>query len=144
MKHILDKLDAVTGLSRAAGRFAKALDDSRALVPRPPQSIGAFVDKVKAHAPKDVPDTAGTALGAVAGAIVWKEHRVLGLVAGASVGRNLPALLKPELRRLATVNLGVTGTAVLGSLALKGHPVVGFLGGALIGGGIAYATGWRK
>lgn len=71
---------------------------------------------------------------AVAGAILWHKHPILGLVAGGSVANNFYALQHPETKQQALANLGTSGLSVAGALLWEDHPLLGFLAGQLIGG----------
>ena len=142
-----DAVSSISGAKRAASRFANVLggEDVTALVPakaRP--TFAEYMSKAKEGAPSDVRDTAGTAIGAAAGAILPRNHRVLGFVGGASLGRNVPALISAGHRRDALCNMGQTGAAVAGSLLLSGAPIAGFALGYLAGGAAIYFGGFRK
>lgn len=102
-------------------------------------SLGEFFSRINAERQKDVPDGIGTIAGAVAGGyLLRKEHPLLGIIGGASLGRNAPALLNPGMRSEALRNLVTTGGGLAGSLYAKKHPLIGFLLGALAGGTAAY------
>jgi hypothetical protein len=153
----LTGVDSITGVSRNIAR----LDDVLSQVSKPPVPV-MTADGASPSPPvpqpleglrkafsalrsseRDVPDTKLTAVGAVAGAVFWSEHRVLGLVGGASLARNLPALVNGDTRKFAARNMMTTGGGVLGSLALPSRPVLGFAVGTLAGGGAAYYLGLR-
>lgn len=137
----LKGIDAVTGVRRNIARITDVLGATptatAALTTTRPSSTVEFLSSVHGFE-NDVPDDIGTIAGSAVGAVIWKKHRVLGAVAGASAGRNLPALLHPEHRRSALCNMGVTGAGVLGSLLLPGTPAVGFIVGWLAGGAAVY------
>ena len=110
----------------------------------PPRSLKEFVTglSLKRVTHPDITNGIGTVAGIVAGGMYYRKSRVLGTIGGASLGRNLPALLlRPEHRRLAVANMGTTGAAIVGSRLLKKWPVVGFVLGWL--GGNAIATRLR-
>ncbi|HVO22491.1 MAG TPA: hypothetical protein VMW56_02565 [Candidatus Margulisiibacteriota bacterium] len=142
-------LNSVIGYERSAARIASILgaaspSPSTAMVPSKKQySLKAYLDELKATAPDDVKDGLGTAAGAAAGYLFVKKHRFLGAIAGASLGRNVPALLDPEQRHLALRNLGITSAGLIGSLTVPKHPVIGFVLGWLAGGAATYAAGLK-
>lgn len=72
-------------------------------------------------------------IGAAAGALLWKEHRVLGLLGGLAAGSAVPSLLVKEERVDALCRLGVATLATVGSLSMPKHPVVGFVLGSVLG-----------
>ncbi len=123
----LKGIDAVTGVRRSIARITDVLGAT---------PTAEFLKSV--HGYEDVPDDIGTIAGGAIGAVVWKKHRVLGAIAGSSIGRNTPALLHAEHRRSALCNMGVTGAGVLGSLLMPGTPAVGFIVGWLAGGAAVY------
>ena len=128
----MDKIESATSAKRSLARVADILG----AVPEPvrPSSFQDFLRRMSITAPRDVPDGYRTVGGAVAGAFLWRNHRALGLIGGASVGRNLPALLHPTDRKIALTNMAVTGTAIFSSLSLPRHPRIGFILGWLAGG----------
>lgn len=71
----------------------------------------------------------------VAGAMGWKKHRVLGFLAGESLGQNTYRLYRGQGgdRVRALTNMGMTGAAVAGSLLWKKHPFWGFVAGLAAG-----------
>ncbi len=76
-------------------------------------------------------------VGAVAGAVLWKKHPILGLIGGHAVGSNAGALLRGGYeRKQALYMVGVEGAAIYGSLKYKRHPILGFLGGGLAGAAV--------
>ena len=138
----LSGFDAIA--KRGAARLADVLGTTTALVPHEQRdSFVAFLKNIKNQAPPDVEDGWHTAVGALAGGVLWGRsgHPYLGLIGGASAGRNLPALVyQPDKRRLALSNLGITSAGVLGSLAVPKHRVLGFILGWLAGGAVTYAA----
>lgn len=136
----LKGIDAVTGVRRSIARITDVLGATptatAALTTTRPSTTAEFLKSV--HGYEDVPDDIGTIAGGAIGAVVWKKHRVLGAIAGSSIGRNTPALLHAEHRRSALCNMGVTGAGVLGSLLMPGTPAVGFIVGWLAGGAAVY------
>ena len=106
--------------------------DAPALTKRTPPTSDADALAQRAVA---IEDSRGAAVGAVAGAVFWKKHRILGAIGGAMVGASAPALMNANERETAIYNLGHAGAAVGGSLLWKQHPIWGFLAGT-IGAGI--------
>jgi hypothetical protein len=136
----MNPVESATSAKRTLARLADVLGN----VPAPvqPESFQDYLRRLSLNAPPDVSDGVGTIAGAAAGAYGWKGHRWLGAIGGASLGRNLPALLlKPTERGMAFSNMGVTASAIFGSLSLPGSPKLGFILGWLIGG---MATGFVK
>lgn len=79
---------------------------------------------------------AASIAGAIAGAVLWKQHRVLGLFSGgtaAAVASSL-ALSKGKDWPDAVQRLGTTAGSVGGSLMWPRHPILGFLAGGLVTG----------
>jgi len=72
-----------------------------------------------------------------------RGHGVLGAIAGASLGRNLPSLTNASERKHALLNIGETGFAVAVSAASKRHPIMGFVLGKLVASAVTYFTGLR-
>jgi len=131
------KADSIVGAQQTIARVANVLG-ADGVVPARPRSLAEFLTQIKQQAPNDVKDGIGTIAGAAAGAILWGEHRVLGGIGGASLGRNVPALFRPHERRMAFCNMGVTASGVLGSLMLPQYPKMGFILGWLVGGLAVY------
>lgn len=132
MREYIKKADQITGASRSLARLSHVLGaDTPATNP---SSTAQFLRDIGASRPRGVEDGIGTLFGAVAGGYAYRSnHPFLGVLGGASVGRNVPALLKPELRKEAIGNLATTAAAVYGSLRWKTHPVLGYLLGAIVG-----------
>ena len=82
--------------------------------------------------------TVRTLGGGVLGGYLWKDHRVLGFLGGATVAECLPSLLDETTRKQAVSSLAIQGVAIGGSLAWKGHPILGYVAGMLVGGAIVY------
>jgi hypothetical protein len=90
---------------------------------------------------RDVPDGLGTVLGAVAGGYLMRsKHPYLGVIGGASLGRNLPVLFRAGDKRPAWRNVITTGGGVAGSMLMPGRPILGFLLGAAVAG---YGAHWK-
>jgi hypothetical protein len=108
-KKYLDRFSRATGAQQSVARLSDVLGDSGG------SSLSKFLKDAKADAPPDVEDGVGTVVGVVAGAVVGNRyggHWVLGAIGGASLGRNLPALLDPSMQRTALCNMGGTAAAI--------------------------------
>ena len=84
--------------------------------------------------PKMLAEFGGAAAGGVAGALLWKKHRVLGAFAGMAVGGTAvtAGAGTPSERNHALIKLGfITPAAVAGSLLWKKHPVWGYIIGTI-------------
>lgn len=145
-KKYINGIEAIAGAKRSTARLADVLgaDTTALAVSAEPSSTRDFLRAVKAEAPPDVTDGIGTIAGLGAGIVLFPEHRVLGAIGGASLGRNIPALLKSEERNLAIANMGQTGAAIAGSRLCHNRPVLGFFLGWLAGGAAIYFGGFRK
>lgn len=140
-------LSSIPGVSQQANRLATILGvDKAPPAPAPPSAMASFLSNLRTEATPDIRDGVGTLAGGVAGLILGMRHKhpVLGAIAGASVGRNGPALLKPYDRRLALLNMGETGGAILGAKMFPRHPVWGFLIGYVATSATVAAAGWRR
>lgn len=135
---VLGAQDTGSRLSRIVGVDAAPV--APAAPAAKPSTLAEFMRDLRTQTPDNIPDTAGTAVGLAAGAFLWKRHRFLGAIGGASLGRNLPALLKPEHRWSAIRNLLTTGAGVGGSLLAPRNRIVGFVLGSLAGGLATYFT----
>ncbi len=138
----IEGIDAVVGMSRLRHRASVV---GEALSPTPSSSSLAL-----AAYPNEVRDGVQTLVGAVLGGTLWHKHRVLGMIAGASLGTNVPALASSETRRDAACNLAQTHAGVLLALALDRSnvsPLMRFIGFGVgyVGVGAAlYRSGLRK
>lgn len=139
----MNKALSIIGTDRAAARLSNVIG-AGGVAPMSGSSMSSFLSELRATAPTDVKDGIGTLAGGVAGALYFKKHRVLGGIAGASLGRNLPALLKPAERNAALCNLGATGTGLLGARFFPKHPVIGFIAGLVAGETVIHFGGWRR
>ena len=128
------KLDKALGTSRILGRVTTVLGaDAPApaaiapAVPAQGSTMKELMAKINAARPRDVKDGAGTLIGAVGGMYIGNryDHKWLGLIGGASLGRNVPAMLHANDRKYAQKNLLETGGGVAGALLAKK-----FFGGA--------------
>lgn len=147
IKGFLNKAKDASGVKQFKGRVSTVLGDAppQQALTKPAGSTGDFLRSV-GNVPRDVPDDWKTIGGLAAGAVLVKKHRVLGAIGGASLARNIPALLHAEERKYALRNLGTTGLAVAGSLVAGKKPlrrVGGFVAGWLVGGIVSYAVGIR-
>ena len=126
------KADSVIGAGRSMQRLSTVLGAPAPLMRSPLER-------------PDVEDGLGTVVGAGIGAYYFKRNRVLGAIGAASLGRNLPALIHPEQRRIALANMGTTGLGLLGAQMMRKSPTeraIGFIGGYVLGN-ILFGS-WRS
>jgi len=120
--------------SHVLGAEAPAAAPTAALVPGTP---AAAVVKVGPSLGKAAIAFAPTLVGGAAGALAWKNHRILGFLAGQSLAYNGAALLKGDAdqKKEAVYQLAVEGSGIAGALYLKKHmhPVFGWLVGIAAG-----------
>ena len=135
----MNKPLSIIGADRQAARVAEAIGATPGS-----SALSTFLADLKQTAPHDVKDGIGTIGGLSVGAWYWKKHRVLGGIVGASLGRNVPALLRPAERNSAACNLGATAVAVAAARYFPKHPIIGFLGGLVASEAVIHATGLRK
>jgi hypothetical protein len=130
-------MESVIGAQSMIARAADAIG----AVPAPvrPSSMQDYLRKLSINAPKDINDGIGTVVGAGAGYYLWKKHKWLGAIGGASIGRNIPAVVHGVDRNIAFANMAQTGAGVAGSIFWKKYPKLGFVGGWLVGGLISGA-----
>jgi hypothetical protein len=142
-KNFDEVLGARRSLARISDVFGKvAPKTSTALIGAP--TMSGFFKNINESRPTDVPDHVGTLIGAAVGGFALRSaHPVLGVIGGASIGRNLPALFRDDVRKLAMRNLLTTGGGVVGSIYMPKHPIVGFFLGAVAGGAAAYVGGLK-
>lgn len=70
--------------------------------------------------------------GLAAGALLWREHPVLGAFGGAALASNVHGLATRRLTwREAGTDLGRHVVATAGSLALPRHPAIGYMAAAI-------------
>jgi len=151
-KNFDEVLGARRSLARISDVFGKvAPKHSTALVGTAPSMVG-FFRGINADRPADVPDHIGTliggAVGAYVGAVTLKSRHpmrdgILGTFAGASLGRNVPALFQDDVRKLALRNIVTTGSAIVVSRYMENSPILGFAVGWVAGGAAAYFGGLR-
>ena len=142
MSTYADKIAAVTAHRRSLARLSDVFSSKSEALDR--SVVGEFLRDTKAKAPSEIDDHLGTVVGLAAGAVLWKQHRFLGGIGGASLGRNLPALLNPLQRNNALCNMGQTGAAILGARLLPKNSIAGFVLGWLAGGAAIYFGGLRR
>lgn len=104
-----------------------------ALTKHDQRSISQFLQSIGEQSDVRRSDNVLMLAGGAVGGLVLPEHRVLGVLGGASLGRNMPALLSPSSRKFAVRNMASTGAGIAGSLigGKHGRPVVGFIVGWL-------------
>jgi len=155
------KLDNALGASRALGRVTTVLGaDAPPVAPAAPttaltapaeaSTMKNFMARINAARSRDVKDGVGTLVGAVGGMYIGSrfDHKWLGLIGGASLGRNVPALMHPDDRKYATQNMISTGGGVAGALLAKKvfgganlTAILGFLAGSIATGMVVYRDG---
>lgn len=152
--NVLGAVDSVTGFRKSVARVADVLGADAPAAPTTQlvpvadapvvsrASAAAFLAKM-GNVPRDVPDGLQTLAGAAAGAFLWKEHRILGAIGGASLGRNIPALFVGAQRGAALRNLSTTAGGIIGSLLIPVHPALGFAAG-LVAVGLVHHFGGGK
>lgn len=135
----LGHLKKISGVNQELARVRSVVGDSGGTY------LTRVLDNAKTSARPDVSDSYGTLAGAAAGAIIGsrKGHWVLGAFAGASAGRNLPALLNPGDRRDALCNMGETSVAIACSLATPKHPIIAYVVGKILAGAVTSFGGLR-
>ena len=135
----LDKLSRVAGTQEGAARIARLTHVLGADTSNP---VSRYLAAHAVDSKPVIEDGLGTVLGAAGGAFLGyrRKHPWLGVISGASVGRNMPALFNPDLRKDALVNMGQTGVAVAASLVSPSHPAAAFVV-AWLGAGAAIYFG---
>lgn len=129
MKKYVEVFGAVSPAASRAGDIVAAL--------APPAVKDALVPNKGHHSiGESVKEMLPGVAGAVAGAVMWKRHPILGLVMGHAVGTNAMELYKGD-RTKALCSLAVEGAGTYAALKYgKGRTVrsvVAFVGGALAG-----------
>lgn len=121
-RHAADIVAAMAPPARPA-----ANPDAEALVPAAHEATPSVGKSLKAMAP-------GLA-GAAAGALLWKKHRVLGLLAGHALASNAVPLYKSSGKERTTIlcRLATEGAGIGGALLWKDHRILGWIGGMLTG-----------
>jgi len=151
-KNFDEVLGGRRSLARIADVFGKITPKhSTALVGTAPSMVG-FFRGINESRPADVPDHIGTLIGGAVGAYIGGvslkgahpvRNGILGTFAGASLGRNVPALFQDDVRKLALRNIVTTGSAVVVSRYMENSPILGFGIGWLAGGAAAYFGGLK-
>jgi hypothetical protein len=132
MTNYIKKADHVTGASRSLARLSHVLGADAPVAN--PSSTQEFLRSIGASRPRSIEDGVGTIAGAGVGAYLYRDrHPFLGLLGGASLGRNVPALLNVAQRKEAIGNLITTAAGIYGSLSWKKHQVLGYLLGHIAG-----------
>jgi len=68
----------------------------------------------------------------IAGAVLWKKHRVLGFLAGGTLGASIyPITEGGDTRKAALVGASISAASIGGALAWKKHPILGYLAAGL-------------
>ena len=127
MGTIMNGVDSITGYGRQLRRAQRLLGAGEPAAPAPaapaagamapaPTDFNTFLRELRQSAPAEAKDSAPFVIGALAGAMFDKKHRVLGAIGGASIGRNVPDLFDARLRRDALCNMGQTGAGIAGAL----------------------------
>lgn len=141
--------DVLGSVSASAKSAAHAAEIVAALAP-PPVKLDVAGGEDTAHAamvaakPAPSSSVVGSAfalapglIGGGVGAYAWKEHRVLGFLAGHAIAQNARPILRGSdaERRNAYCLLGVEGAGIAGAMLLKKymHPVFGWMLGTLAG-----------
>lgn len=90
--------------------------------------------------------TTGLATGAggiAVGALLWRNHRVLGGISGFAIGSNLPGLLNEKTRFTALCGIAQGGAGIAGTRLLPKRPGLGFAIGYLGTRVVTYMLGDR-
>jgi hypothetical protein len=134
---------AFAGISPTILGVHRAADIVAALTP-PAATAGAALAPVSGPSlTSKVTQFAPGVGGALAGAYVWKRHRILGLLAGHAVVNSAWDFYRGDRKR-AVCNAIVEGAGVLGALnsrkipVIKGGPITGYVAGVLLGAVATY------
>lgn len=124
--NLSDISPTILGVHRAAdivAALAPPAAGTTAIVPAAPAvPQESVVKKVLRFAPG--------AAGAAAGFAAWKNHRILGAVAGHALVNSGWEFYKGDKKK-ALCNAAVEGTGIAGAMFFHKSPVIGFVGGAL-------------
>jgi len=136
MSNYLEKIKEVTGISQQASRVQNVLG----------ASTPSFIQDLKTQASNDIKDGYGTLIGAGAGLYVGSNHKHpwLGLIGGASLGRNFTSIIKDSDRRSALCNMAVTGAAIAAALLVPKHPKAAFALAFVGTEAVLHFGGYRK
>jgi hypothetical protein len=145
MNTYIEKLDSAVGGRRNVARLADVFRAPSAAAPGAMVvSHGPTLPAFMRSGERDVPDGLGTILGAVAGGYLFRSsHPYLGIIGGASLGRNLPVIMRSADRGPAWRNVITTGGGVAGAKLMPNRPILGFLLGAAVAGFGAHMKGLR-
>jgi hypothetical protein len=147
MRKYIDRADQLTGASRNLARLSHVLGADTPSTSPTTSSTREFLREIGASRPRDVEDGFGTLAGAAVGGYFGnkKKHPILGVIGGASLARNVPALMNPGTRGPATRNLLTTGAGLGAAYYTGKHPwyvqVLAFIGGQIAGSLAGSATG---
>jgi hypothetical protein len=71
----------------------------------------------------------------IAGALLWKKHRVLGFLAGGTLGASIYPISKGgDTRTNALLKTAGSAASIGGALMWKNHPILGYLAGGTVFG----------
>lgn len=112
----LQQVQSVTGYRRNLAQLGRVAGNPSSLL-----GSDALARHVGSMEQPEIPWGITTAAGLVAGGIIGAKHGhwALGAISGGSLFTNVPALLKPALRKEAFWNLAQTHGGVLASWASK-------------------------
>ena len=83
-------------------------------------------------------DLGGSAALGIIGALLWRDHRVLGFLGASALGHSAFSVAsKDYVGALGTI--GTTTAGIGGSLLWKNHPILGFLVGEVAGNAVMAA-----
>jgi len=99
-----------------------------------PVQDGALTPEQKAALVAYLKYSVAPALAAsIAGAVLWKKHRVLGFLAGGTLGASVYPIAKGgDMRKAALAGAGISAVSIGGALAWKNHPILGYLAGGFV------------
>lgn len=133
MSHYQDILGAISPSIASASKIAGVV---AALSPPPSDgSTAAVVAQPKTSTAKQIFGILPIAAGAAAGAYYWKEHRVLGIMAGGAIANSAAQYYKGE-KKNALYGLAIEAAAITGALRYK-SPVAGYIGGLVAATAVA-------
>lgn len=129
-------VDAVGNVSPSVNTASHVADIVQAMTPPPKDETGTAIVPITSAKKKSPTEMAmkiapGIVAGAV-GAYAWKEHRLLGFLAGHALGSVAVPLYKGQ-RTKPLARLGVEAAGIAGALLYKRHPVAGWVLGVASG-----------
>lgn len=142
MKRYVDVLGSISHTTRGGTRVAEIVAALTPPARRADLAIGdaGASSPALTHSASDEKSTpaleiAPGVVSGIAGAFVWKEHRVLGFLAGHAIGASAVPFIRNEGndRRAALCQLGIEGAGVAGALGWKKHPILGWFAGGIAG-----------